>query len=265
MGSRFYTYDDKVLVTIATAQAVTRGDMVGLSSDTLVRAEDETWTTDLATTQRLFASKFLGVSEQTKNATDAGVFGNGSDNTCLVHLCGIYEFDCASASFAVGDLVGPAKQTGNALESQKVVAVASEDLAIGRVFRSVTSATKVLVKVFSRLMPEARSPDLMVLPNTAQSLSGAGAINVTSYLTKWTTTGADAGTLADGLFVGQLKKIQLIVDGGDGTLTPSNLSGGTTITFADAGDVALLMWDGSNWVAIELSNDADGATAPVLA
>ena len=79
-----------------------------------------------------------------------------------------------------------------------------------------------------------------------------------------TTTGADAGTLADGAQIGQLKKVRLIVDGGDGTLTPTNLAGGTSITFADAGDTALLMWNGTDWVAIELSNDADGATAPVL-
>ena len=99
-----------------------------------------------------------------------------------------------------------------------------------------------------------------------QALSGAGAITITEYKTDWTTTGADAATLADGAEVGQLKLVQLIVDGGsDGTLTPSNLSGGTTITFADAGDSALLQWNGSDWVAIDLFNRADGATAPVLA
>lgn len=98
-----------------------------------------------------------------------------------------------------------------------------------------------------------------------QALSDAGAITITEYKTDWTTTGAAAGTLADGAEVGQLKLIQLIVDGGDATLTPSNLSGGTTITFADAGDSALLQWNGSDWVAIDLFNRADGATAPVLA
>ena len=98
-----------------------------------------------------------------------------------------------------------------------------------------------------------------------QSLSGAGAITITEYLTKWTSTGANAGTLADGATIGQLKKIQFIVDAGDATLTPSNLDNGTTITFADIGDFALLMWNGTDWVAIELGNDADGVTAPVLA
>jgi len=98
-----------------------------------------------------------------------------------------------------------------------------------------------------------------------QALSGAGAANVTAYYTAWTTTAADALTLADGVVEGQLKKIQLIVDGGTGTLTPTNLQGGTTITFADAGDFAILMWESAGWIALELGNAADGATAPVLA
>lgn len=104
-----------------------------------------------------------------------------------------------------------------------------------------------------------------ILAAAQQALSGAGAVNVTSYYTAVTTTGANALTLANGTFPGQLKKIQLIVDGGDGTLTPTSLTGGTTITFADAGDYALLLWDGDSWIPVELGNDADGATAPVLA
>lgn len=100
-----------------------------------------------------------------------------------------------------------------------------------------------------------------------QSLSGSGAVNVTAYLTKVTTAGSAAAlTLANGTRPGQLKKIQFIVDSGhDGTLTPTSLSGGTTITFADVGDYAVLLWNGAAWVAIELGNDADGTSAPVLA
>jgi hypothetical protein len=106
---------------------------------------------------------------------------------------------------------------------------------------------------------------LIASDNQPQALSGAGAITLTEYRTNWTTTGADAGTLADGDTIGQLKKIILIVDGGDGTLTPTTLANGTTITFADAGDYAVLMWTSSGWYDIELGNEADGATAPVLA
>jgi hypothetical protein len=86
-----------------------------------------------------------------------------------------------------------------------------------------------------------------------QALSGAGAINVTSYHTAWTTTGANAGTLANGTVAGQLKKITMVVDAGDGTLTPTSLSGGTTITFNDAGDFVELIWNGTAWVVIQNS------------
>jgi hypothetical protein len=88
---------------------------------------------------------------------------------------------------------------------------------------------------------------------TQQALSGDGAINITSYLTNWTTTGANAGTLANATQIGQLKKIALVVDGGDGTLTPTSLAGANTITFNDAGDFVLLFWNGIAWAVIENS------------
>lgn len=147
---------DPVVAPVLTAQAVEVGDLVGLSSGNVVRAEDTTWDTNLATTQTAFANAFLGVSGQRKVATVARVIGNGTDNRIRVATGGIYEFDCASASFAVGDLVGPAKQSGNALESQKVASVASEAYAIGRVVEATSSATKVLVRLLSKLGPAAR-------------------------------------------------------------------------------------------------------------
>lgn len=100
---------------------------------------------------------------------------------------------------------------------------------------------------------------------TQQNLSGAGAINITSYYTAWTTTGVNAGTLADGVVKGQLKKIHMVADGGDGTLTPSNLSGGTTITFGDVGDYVILYFNGTAWVMIESGNQSDGSSAPAFA
>ena len=99
----------------------------------------------------------------------------------------------------------------------------------------------------------------------AQALSGAGAVNVTSYLTKFTSTGTNALTLANGTQIGQLKKIYHAVDGGSGVLTPVSLTGGTTITFTTAGEYAILLWNGSTWNAIELSNTTAGGASPALA
>lgn len=106
------------------------------------------------------------------------------------------------------------------------------------------------------------------IPDVAQqALSGAGACNVTAFYTAVTTTGADALTLAAGTELGQLKKIQMIVDGGNGTLTIANPVSASldVITFADAGDYVMCIWNGTAWRVLELGNDADGASAPGIA
>ena len=83
-----------------------------------------------------------------------------------------------------------------------------------------------------------------------QSLSGAGAVDLTNLVTELTTTGADALTLADGTTSGQVKIINMIVDGGDGTLTPATFASGTTITFDAVAESATLVWNSTiGWVA----------------
>ena len=140
---------------VATATAIALGDLTAQVSGNAVAAGSFTWTTDLATTQTNFAAAFLGVAASRKDANVARVHGYSTDNT-LRTVQGIWEFDCASASFAVGDLVGPAKQTGNLLEPQKVVSVATVALSIGRVVEATSSATRVRVEIHSTLHPTAR-------------------------------------------------------------------------------------------------------------
>lgn len=65
--------------------------------------------------------------------------------------------------------------------------------------------------------------------------SGAGAVPITAPTCLLTTTGANALTLANGT-VGQRLRIIMVVDGGDGTLTPTTKTGYSTITFNDASD-----------------------------
>jgi hypothetical protein len=158
MAAPQYLYGSGSPVTapVATATAIENGDLVGLASGNTVSAAATTWDTNLATTQAAFALQFLGVSRQRKVANVARVYGNSADNEIVVNTAADYEFDCASANFAVGDLVGPAKDTGNALLSNKVVAVATENLAIGRVVRAGTGITRVQVRCLSAKAPLAR-------------------------------------------------------------------------------------------------------------
>jgi hypothetical protein len=90
---------------------------------------------------------------------------------------------------------------------------------------------------------------------TIQSLSGAGAVNITTLTTAFTSTATgNALTLADGT-AGQLKMIVYVAEaaGGDtGVLTPTNLGGFTTITFNAVGDSCLLQFIGTDWWAISV-------------
>ena len=86
----------------------------------------------------------------------------------------------------------------------------------------------------------------LVMSGTPQTLTGAGAVNLTTFSTLLVTTGANALTLAAGT-EGQFKFIRMKTDWGDGTLTVTNLQGGTTITFNDAGDFVYLFYQDAKW------------------
>jgi hypothetical protein len=94
---------------------------------------------------------------------------------------------------------------------------------------------------------------------TVQALSGAGAVNITSLATAFTSTGAgNALTLADGA-QGQLKTIIYVAEaaGGDtGVLTPTNLGSATTITFNAVGDSVTRQFAGTDWWVVGLRGAA---------
>ena len=92
-----------------------------------------------------------------------------------------------------------------------------------------------------------------------QTLSGAGAVNLTDLITELTTgAGAAAVTLADGSTSGQIKIINHIVDGGGtATVTPTTFANGTTIVFDAVGESVTLVWNSTvGWVA----SSVNGAT-----
>lgn len=97
------------------------------------------WTTDQATTLAAFHDVFRGVSTTRRAATQT-TDGGRTDGCPLT--TGEFEYPCAAlgAAAVVGALVTVAKQTGNALESQKVaitttlaeaIGILSEDAAVG--------------------------------------------------------------------------------------------------------------------------------------
>jgi len=92
-----------------------------------------------------------------------------------------------------------------------------------------------------------------VTTGSVQSLSGAGAVNLTTAITSLTTTGAaQALTLANGT-VGQFKTIVHTVDGGSAVLTPTTAIGFSTITFTGVGESATLVYTSAGWAIVALN------------
>ena len=78
-----------------------------------------------------------------------------------------------------------------------------------------------------------------------QALSGAGAADTVNLITELTTGGgAAAVTLADGTTSGQMKIINMIVDGGGtATVTPTTFANGSTIAFDAVAESVTLVWN----------------------
>lgn len=96
--------------------------------------------------QEAFSQKFLGVAMQRSRS--------GESAPIRVATTGVFEFDCPSGTFELGDLVGADENAaGNALLSQQVAAVADGKYAVGRVAkRQASTATSLLVDIRSTVM-----------------------------------------------------------------------------------------------------------------
>ena len=86
-----------------------------------------------------------------------------------------------------------------------------------------------------------------------QTISGPGAINLTTLFTEITTTGADSFSLANGT-VGQIKIITMAVDGGDATITPTTFANGTSITMDAVHNSVTLIYGANGWVVLASQN-----------
>ena len=89
------------------------------------------------------------------------------------------------------------------------------------------------------------------LYNSVENITGGGAISLTTGVSFITTTGTEAYTLADGV-EGQLKIIIMKADGGNATITPTNLVGFTAVRFTDVNNSVMFLYGSTGWNIIAL-------------
>lgn len=160
------------MFAVDSAQVIEIGDFTWLNTDDVRAASDYTWDSDLATTQRSFVKLCAGVSGDQSES--------GDTDEVAIETGGIVEMDCAAAQFEISDLVGLAKALGNNLEDQKVVAVASHDLAIGKVTqRYTTNTTTVYLEIFPRISQSLMTSDQII--DEINNNTGFGAVMDTDF------------------------------------------------------------------------------------
>jgi len=139
-------------VTFPGTIAVAAYDLMFSNGTGFVPASEQADQLSESLNQQYFASRFAGLALQNHPVTDTV-----ADTAFPIATDGNVEFDCASATFEVGDLVGACETSGGtSLENQKVKKVTSQALAIGVVTKRYASATtRVRFRVVSRVLPAA--------------------------------------------------------------------------------------------------------------
>jgi len=147
-----YGETNPVMMPVLVGYIIEIGDLVYLDAQSAKPASAQTDGGTLAANQEGLHDKFLGVAMQASP--------DESTEPIRVATSGVFEFDCLSATFEMGALVGAKEDSsGTELENQFVIGVATPNLAVGRcVKRVVPAGTKVLVDVVSTVVRGGPQP-----------------------------------------------------------------------------------------------------------
>jgi len=173
---------------------------------------------------------------------------NGASGACATE--GVFTLAATSADvWSDGDVLW--WDSTNAKLTDSAVSDVLAGIAIGD---KASLATTANVKLSAgAAVPQKTS-------SVAVAAAALAIVTTHRFVSKTTGAGAEALTLADGR-PGQLLTISLVVDGGgDGTLTPTTMTGFATIVLADAGDTVTLQFIDSTtgWIII----GSQGVAAP---
>ena len=141
-----YGDTNPVVAAVESATVIEIGDLVWHFDDAVYPASDVVDQGAKSSNQEWFTNYFLGVAMQRTRS--------GDTSPVRVATTGVFEFDCSSTSFVLGQMMGADENAaGDALEDQTIAKVAASQHAVGRVAkREPTATTSVLVDIRSSIM-----------------------------------------------------------------------------------------------------------------
>ncbi len=141
-----YGDTNPVVAAVDSDTVIEIGDLLWQDTDDAKPASDITDQGTEPANQEALADAFLGVAMQRSRSGDTA--------PVRVAATGVFEFDCPSGTFELGDLIGADENAaGDALLNQQVASVATAACAIGRIAkRQVVAVTSVLIDIRSTVM-----------------------------------------------------------------------------------------------------------------
>ena len=140
-----YGDTNPVVAAVAAGTVIEIGDLLWQDTNNAKPAAMLPDSGQKTVNQEEFVAKFLGVAMTRSRVGDTA--------PVRVATTGVFESDCPSETFELGNLMGPTSGTGTALVNQQAVKVAASRYAIGRVAkRQPIATTCVLVDVRSTVM-----------------------------------------------------------------------------------------------------------------
>ena len=274
------TLTNKTL-TAPTIATITNGGTVTIPSgaDTLVaRTSTDTLTNKTLTAPKIADAGFIAdangaeqvIFQTTASAvneleiTNAATGGSAVASTSTAPIIGASgETNVDLALLPKGTGITTIRSTGGA-NNQGMIRLNCENNTHGQTLmsqpHSASDSSFFMLPLGSSAGNSRSAPDKLLSADktiaTTETANGAGssvALSVDTLHSAIVTTGAQAFSLANGVN-GQIKTISMVTDGGDATLTPATLAGGTTIVFNDVGDSVILIYNTTGGWAV-LSNN----------
>ena len=141
-----YGDTNPVVSAVGSATVIEIGDLVWQDFDEAKPASAQADQGSEIANKEKFAKSFLGVAMERNR--------EGDTRPIRVATTGVFEFDCPSGTFELGDLAGADENSGgDGLLNQQVASVAASKYAVGRVAKRAATATSgVLVDIRSTVM-----------------------------------------------------------------------------------------------------------------
>ncbi len=141
-----YGDTNPVVAAVDTATVIEIGDLVWQDTDDAKPASSQADQGSETANQELLVDNFLGVAMQRSRSGDTAPI--------RVATTGVFEFDCPSDTFELGDFAGADENTaGDALLNQQMAKVSESRYAVGRIAkRQPVATTGLLVDIRSTVM-----------------------------------------------------------------------------------------------------------------